>query len=289
MSEISDLKISVIGLGFVGHAIYQVLAKIGFIENVTLFGYDKYKQIGTGKIDRCLDTDIMFLALPTQFNEITGQYDKEAIYETCDYLSNRYHGVLLLKSTVEPGTTQKLAERYTDLKFIHNPEFLTARTAVKDFEDQKQVMLGTTENIEERDIEKVVNFYHFYFPNAIISKCTSLESESAKIFCNCFYATKVQFFTELYLLCQKNGSDYNKIKDLMIKNGWINPMHTMVPGVDGLISYGGMCFPKDTNALLKYMISNETPHGVLESVIEERNEMREDHINVIRNTQNTDK
>ena len=66
----------------------------------------------------------------------------------------------------------------------------------------------------------------------------------------------------------------------MLKNKWINPMHTNVPGTDGKLSYGGYCFPKDTNALLQYMKREETPHGVLSATIEERNEMRQDNVNI---------
>ena len=71
-----------------------------------------------------------------------------------------------------------------------------------------------------------------------------------------------------------------KIKPMMIKNGWINPMHTTVPGPDGQLSYGGYCFPKDTNALLNHMKREGTPHKVLEATVDERNEMRQDHTNV---------
>lgn len=56
-------------------------------------------------------------------------------------------------------------------------------------------------------------------------------------------------------------------------------MHTNVPGNDGNISYGGYCFPKDTNALNEYMERMKTPHGVLNAVVKERNTMREDHTN----------
>jgi len=97
-----------------------------------------------------------------------------------------------------------------------------------------------------------------------------------KLFTNNFYAVKVQFFTELYLLCQKMNIEYNTVKDLMLKNGWINPQHTTVPGPDGKISYGGMCFPKDTNVLLQYMKKNDSPHSILESTVNERNELRKD-------------
>ena len=95
-----------------------------------------------------------------------------------------------------------------------------------------------------------------------------------KIFLNSFYAVKIQFFNELYLLCDKTKTNYNNILDLMLKNNWINPMHTKVPGNDGQLSYGGNCFPKDTNALLNFMKFNNSPHQVLEATIDERNKMR---------------
>ena len=76
------------------------------------------------------------------------------------------------------------------------------------------------------------------------------------------------------------GCDYNIVKNLMLKNKWINPMHTDVPGPDGKMSYGGYCFPKDTNALLYHMKRENTPHLVLQATVDERNEMRDDHVNV---------
>ena len=96
-----------------------------------------------------------------------------------------------------------------------------------------------------------------------------------KIFLNSFYAVKIQFFNELYLLSEKMGCNYNNIVDLMLKNKWINPMHTRVPGTDNKLSYGGNCFPKDTNALINHMKRNNTPHMVLKATIEERNKMRD--------------
>ena len=92
--------------------------------------------------------------------------------------------------------------------------------------------------------------------------------------CNSFYASKVMLFNEYYLLCSKNGSNYNVIKNLMLKNNWINSMHTSVPGPDGKLGYGGACFPKDTQALCEYMKSYNTPSSVLESVIDENNVVR---------------
>ena len=132
-----------------------------------------------------------------------------------------------------------------------------------------------------RAVKKAVGFYSKFYPDAKISVCTSTESESMKIFANSFYSVKIQFFNEIYLLCEKMGCSYESVRDLMLENNWINPMHTQVPGPDGLLSYGGSCFPKDTSALLKYMKKYETPFKVLEATILERNEMRPDKTNII--------
>ena len=70
--------------------------------------------------------------------------------------------------------------------------------------------------------------------------------------------------------------NYNNVKELMLKNNWFTPHHTHVPGPDGKLSYGGACFPKDTSALLEHMKVLETPHMVLDSVVKERNTMRDD-------------
>lgn len=174
------------------------------------------------------------------------------------------------------GTTKKFEELFPTLHIIHNPEFLSAATAFTDFHNQKHVVLGRGSRCGDKQFENVRQLYEKNYPQAELSLCRSTESESMKSFVNTFYAVKIQFFNELYVLCQKNGTDYNTVKDMMLKNGWINPMHTSVPGRDGRLSYGGGCFPKDTNALLEHMKKQGTPHAVLEGCIKERNLMREE-------------
>ena len=253
--------IGVAGIGFVGNAIKTFFQKY---ENV--IAYDKYKELDTK--EDVLETDLLFLCLPTLFDEKINEYDKSAINEVSDFLNtNKYKGVVILKSTVEPETTAKLSEKYTNLKIIHNPEFLTARTAIEDFANQKHIVLGKGPNCNDGDVKVVEDLYRKYFPEAEISVCLSIESESMKIMCNSFYASKIMIFNEYYLLSKNNGSDFERIKGLMLKNGWINPMHTDVPGPDGLLAYGGVCFPKDTQALNKYMESYQNENMVLSSVI----------------------
>lgn len=269
------MNVSVIGLGFVGGSMLKSFKMLG----ASVLGYDKFKD--SDSFVDCLQSNIMFLALPTIFDEEKMEYDKSCIHEVCEKLVEaKYEGTVVIKSTVESGTTDGLSDKFPALQFVHNPEFLTAATAFDDFHNQKHIVLGKAERTNSQKVEQLKHFYEKFYPEAEISCCSALESESMKSFVNCFYSVKVQFFNELYLLCKKQGSNYETVKNLMLKNGWINPMHTNVPGPDGKLSYGGHCFPKDTNALLNHMKRNETPHMVLEATVIERNEMRDDHTNV---------
>lgn len=264
-------RVAQIGHGFVGKALNRSFEKKGHKTII----YDKYQKIGLPK--DVLDSSFLFLCLPTPYIEGHG-FDLSAILENLRFLSkNNYSGLVVIKSTVEPGVTERLNKQFRSLQMCHNPEFLTARTADSDFHNQKHIVLGYNEDWNS-SYEKTLGLKEFFkknYPNAKVSVCTSRESESMKLFCNNFYAMKVQIFNEFYFLCQKMGVDYETVKELMLSNDWINPMHTVVPGPDGQASYGGACFPKDTNALKHLMKTLGSPHRVLEACVEERDSMRE--------------
>lgn len=259
------MKISQIGNGFVGSA----LNKSFYLNGTNIAIYDKYQNIGN--IEEILDSNIIFFCLPTPYLDGIG-YDLSAIEENLLKLKEKkYKNLVVIKSTVLPGTCRSLEKKY-GIKIVHNPEFLTERTAFEDFHNQQHIVLGFNSKVNK----SIVNLYKKNYPDAKISICTSDESESMKIFCNTFYAIKVQIFNEFYLLCNTLNIDFNNVKNLMLKNGWINPMHTTVPGPDGSLSYGGHCFPKDTSALLEQMIKMNTPNEVLLGCVSERNKMRKD-------------
>jgi UDPglucose 6-dehydrogenase len=267
-----QIKIGICGLGIVGTAIMESVKLHGFTDSIDLFIYDKYKNYGT--FEQLLLTDLLFVALPTPYSSDLQTYDKSEIKELLHKLNNyQYKGIILVKSTVEPQTISFFSDQYK-LYLIHNPEFLSAKTAFEDFHHQKHIVLGQPRNLEKQKLNIAIEFYKKYYPHANISICNSDESESMKLFLNSFYSVKIQFFTELYLLCQKMKIDFNQVRSLMLKNGWINPMHTVIPGPDGEISYGGGCFPKDTNALLSVMKLYDSNNLVLEAAIKERNIMR---------------
>lgn len=263
--------ISQIGQGFVGSALKESFLQHGVETTV----YDKNKNIG--KFSDILSSDIVFMCLPTPFIKDVG-FDLSAIEENLEKFPQKWNGIIVIKSTVEPGTIRRLAHIY-QLDIMHNPEFLTQRTAFEDFHNQKHIVLGFNTITNKGNL--VIDLYSKLYPNAKISVCTSEESETMKLFCNNFYAQKIMIFNEFYDICQKFGINFEKVKDLMLENGWINPMHTSVPGHDGRLGYGGACFIKDTMALLNFAKEIGAISEVLEAAIRERNWIRNDLTNII--------
>lgn len=268
------MTIGIIGCGFVGNAIKVCMEKRG---NTTCV-YDKFKD-GMKDPKVLSSTSFCFIAVPTPYSNRAGNfrgYDISAIIDSLNVLQNMsYMGVVVIKSTISAGTTSYLANMFKGLTVLHNPEFLTAKTAVEDFDNQKNIIIGYPDLDECRISSKLLStFYKEQFPEATVSVVKSEESECIKSFCNSFYASKVQLFTEFFCLCNNVGADFEVVRKLMLGNGWINPMHTLVPGTDGQISFGGGCFPKDISALVSCTNETSTISDVLNSVINERNAIR---------------
>ena len=270
------MLVGICGLGFVGETIHAFLNKFKYsssnknnlIQDILV--YDKYRQINT--LDRLLNADILYLCIPAPYDERLQSYNMDEIDNTLFLLAElKYTGIILIKSTVLPNYCVNINKQYPGLKLVHNPEFLTARTVAEDFEKQKQIILGYTEQ-SQLAIQTVTDFYKTLFPCALLSINSANETALTKLACNSFYTVTVQFLTELYLLCDQNGVEFNTVKKLMLQNNWINPM---IPELDGQLSFSGACLNKDINVLNQYMAVNRTPNGVVNSVIHERNCMQQ--------------
>ncbi|MCV6599183.1 MAG: UDP-glucose 6-dehydrogenase [Alphaproteobacteria bacterium] len=142
---------------------------------------------------------------------------------------------IFIRTTIKPGTSKKLSEEFNkSVNFM--PEFLTERTAFEDFKTQPMVF---TNHI---DLLKNVFINHSYI------EMTSSEAEIAKYAHNVFGALKVTYFNAIYDYCKENLCDYDNVKKGVLLSKYINETHTMVPGPDGSLGYGGKCFPKDVMA-----------------------------------------
>jgi UDPglucose 6-dehydrogenase len=262
--------VGVVGIGIVGNAICTVMEE----KEVRVIKYDKYKPEANSLGD-ILRTDAIFLCLPTPYSNETKCFDKSALQETVEFLSDyHYSGLVIVKSTVEPGTTENYAKRY-NLSVVHNPEFLKARSAVEDFRRQNHIVVGKTDRTDPRHLEGIVNHMKVWFQTDNVSLCTSTESELMKIAVNNFYATKIMFFNELFLVCSKlHDTTFEKVKDMMLRNDCIHSAYTNVPGYDGKLAYGGACFPKDTEAYLQFLRTLDCPSAITEATVHERNVLR---------------
>ena len=147
------MNIGIIGLGFVGNAILQSFK----IFDINTIIFDKYKKIGN--FYSCLSCDLLFLALPTLYDEKIQEFNKTEIIQTCKLLQdNNYKGLVIIKSTVEPETTFHLSNKFKNLKILHNPEFLSAKTAFDDFHNQKHIIIGKGPNCNNNDVQIIHDF-----------------------------------------------------------------------------------------------------------------------------------
>ncbi len=269
------MSVGICGVGFVGDALLHSFKQ----KEINCVTYDKFKEEHPGPFSSFLGCDFVFVCVPTLFNEALQEFDKSAIKETCAKLAEiEFSGAVVLKSTVEPGTAQALASEFPSLRLVHNPEFLTARSARQDFHHQSHIIIGPASQSAAELAQKLRVFYQNLYPSAAVSVCeSSTVSECAKLMANSFYAAKVQLCNEFYLMCQQLGISYADAMTLVIRNGWISTMHTQVPGPDGKLSYGGACFPKDTSAMASLMKRLDSRHAVLDAVIREQKEMRTDN------------
>lgn len=242
----NKFKIGIIGNGFVGNAVNK-----GFSYDHEVKIYDVNKSKSSHSFEETINQEIVFVCLPTPMFKETLDCDTSYIINffntviTCAYNRNT---IFVIKSTVPIGTTNYLCEKFNSLKIIHSPEFLTAKTALIDFITPSRNIVGGK---EENGVLVLKKLYDERFPGIQCHVMTSNESEFVKYFANSFFATKVSFFNEMYILSEKMKLDWNKILNGVMSDGRIGISHYQVPGHDGDLGFGGTCFPKDINAFIK--------------------------------------
>ena len=258
--------VGIIGQGFVGNAIFQK-----FKNYFKVLTFDKnLKKCNSSINEISKKCKIIFLCLPTPMNN-DGSCDVSIVKSVLDSISqfdNEY--IIVLKSTVAPTTTERFNNIYSNLSIVFNPEFLTERNAVEDFNNQDRVILGGP-----RPATTILKqLYSKIFPKAHIIKTGSTHAEMVKYFTNCFLATKVSFANEMYQISNKLNLDYDKIIEYSILDKRIGNSHLSVPGPDGDFGFGGHCFPKDMMAIINLSKKLKLDSNVLNSVIKTNDKLR---------------
>ena len=249
-------KIGIIGIGMVGGALKRYFNKKGKRP----FIYDKYLKLGS--IEKVNKADIIFICVPTPFKPRKG-FDLSIVEDVCKRIKGEK--IIIIKSTIIPGTTDNLQKKYPDHKFLFNPEFLTESTADQDMQNPDKQILGYTNKsrIIAKDILKIL-------PRAPYEQIMrSKEAEMIKYFVNTWYCIKVVFANQIYDLCEKAGINYNKVKQGAVFDKRIIDSHFEIFH-KGYRGYSGKCLPKDIKAFIQ--LGNKTGIDLkLHKIVEEIN------------------
>ena len=230
--------IGIIGNGFVGEAQAFAFSPVSYIK---IYDIDPLKSTHTLK--QTHDSDFVFVCVPTPMYE-DGNQNLEFVKEVFKYANEK--PIYILKSTVLPGTTDKLKETYKQLKIVFSPEFLTERSSKLDILTQNRIIIGGYKIWTKQ----VKNIYELRFKNKNIIETDAKTSELIKYMNNTFFATKVSIMNEFKLLCDKIGANWEDALNGFASDGRVGDSHLNVPGHDGQLGYGGKCFPKDVNAFI---------------------------------------
>lgn len=246
-------KVGIIGNGFVGEA--QAFA---FSPTAEVKVYDIDPLKATHSLEETLEQEFIFVCLPTPMRS-NGEQDLSYVEGFFESIMPTRDQIFIIKSTVLPGTTQSLSEKF-GFNIIFCPEFLTERTAKLDMVTQARIIIGGNEEAAKR----VRELFEDRFMNRHFILTDSKTAEYIKYMNNTFFATKVSIMNEFYRLAETIGVNWQDALYGFSADGRIGDSHLHVPGPDGKLGYGGTCFPKDVNAILKFAEDNGTSMNSIE-------------------------
>jgi UDPglucose 6-dehydrogenase len=256
-------KIGIIGHGYVGEAIAQsVMLPLEAIILDPAKGftttYDKIKK----------ECSTIFICVPSP-QGADGECDTGILEEVLNNLED-YTGTIISKVTAPPKFYEAQSKKFPNLVYI--PEFLRASSHFTDFANAKWLIVGGTVGAYQRDAIRICKTLQ---PDTNrIELCGIGEAAFVKYSINSFLALKVVYMNELFHLAQANNYDWKHLAYLIKMDERIGHSHTQVPGPDGHFGFGGACFPKDTNALLKYAESLGVNLNTLDAAVKKNTLLR---------------
>lgn len=253
--------IAVIGwTGMVGSTVYNYYKKKGY----EVMGYSRSNQTHT--MNEINDrAEYIFVCVPTPYDWKKQTYDISVLEATLNNIRGRKK--VIIKSTVVPGTTASLQDKFPSLQLYFNPEFLSEATAETDFINPDRQIVGYTKRSYYNCME-IINLLP-QSPYDVVM--TSTEAEIVKYVNNFHGALMVMFSNLMYDICEKTSSDFTKVKKASLASKWVgSPMGRMYWDVThgGYRGYGGKCFPKDINSLIKWCETNGIEAEILKATHE---------------------
>ncbi|HUL71467.1 MAG TPA: UDP-glucose/GDP-mannose dehydrogenase family protein [Vicinamibacterales bacterium] len=286
------MKIAVVGTGYVGLVVGACFAETG--NEVICVDKDRAKvaMLRRGRIpiyepgleeivrrnraekrlafttqlaDAVKKSDVVFIAVGTPMGE-DGSADLQHVLSAAGEIGRAMNGykVIVDKSTVPVGTAERVRDvvrRETRHPFsvVSNPEFLKQGAAVEDFLRPDRVVIGAT---DARGAEIMTELHRpFTRTGAPIMVMDCASAELCKYAANAMLATRISFMNEIANVCEAFGADVDKVRQAVASDRRIGPAF-LFPGV----GYGGSCFPKDVQAIVKFAADKKYRFRILEAV-----------------------
>ena len=288
------MKIAVIGTGYVGLVTGTCLAETGNIVSCIDIDANKIARLNEGDVpiyepqldayfernmkaqrlffttslvDGIKDAEVIFLALPTPPGE-DGSADLSYILNVAEQLGSMIENYTIIvdKSTVPVGTADKVHEIISKkargaFSVVSNPEFLREGFAISDFMKPDRVVIGTDDATARKVMERL--YKPFVRQGNPIIFMDAKSAELTKYAANAFLATKITFMNEIANYCELVGANVDHVRIGIGSDERIGKRF-LFPG----IGYGGSCFPKDVQALVKSGKDDDFDFNVLRSVME---------------------
>ncbi len=267
-------KIGIIGFGVVGKAV-----GFGFSPVAEVMHFDPLSPASDslGKISK--EADVIFVCVPTPQKEgelRIGTKIVDTVLRSLNELKPK--APVVIKSTLTPDILRECVKLYPSLEILYNPEFLTERTAPYDFINQTRIVIGCVDYAEDKDITEGVaclrNLYKERFPQTPIHICSLTEASMVKYMCNSFFSVKLSFFNEWAKIAEKEGVDFENIRNMVFGDYRIGSSHMETPGPDGKYGWGGKCFPKDTAGAVAYAKKIRMPLKMVEAARDVNTDVR---------------
>ena len=288
------MKIAVIGTGYVGLVTGTCLAETGNIVSCIDIDANKIDRLNKGEVpiyepqldtyfernmkaqrlffttslvDGIKDAEVIFLALPTPPGE-DGSADLSYILKVAEQLGSMIekYTIIVDKSTVPVGTADKVhaiiaKKARCAFSVVSNPEFLREGFAISDFMKPDRVVIGTEDATARKVMERL--YKPFVRQGNPIIFMDAKSAELTKYAANAFLATKITFMNEIANYCELVGANVDQVRIGIGSDDRIGKRF-LFPG----IGYGGSCFPKDVQALVKAGKDDDFEFNVLRSVME---------------------
>lgn len=248
------MNIMIAGYGFVGRA-HEAVLKDKFTVNI----YDPPK----GYTDIVAPSGVIVcVSTPPH---VDGSCNVNNVADVISRIAEEVP--ILIKSTISLEGWHAIKELFPDHQLAFSPEFLRAATAVEDFMNTREIWIGGDS----------IGFWHALFRVAFNDVTFTTHHANveelilAKYFRNSFLATKVAFFNQIFDLCEQLDVNYNSVAKIISADNRIGASHTQITEERG---FGGHCFPKDVQAILRTAEKTKTSLSILDEAVAYNNRIR---------------